>query len=1599
MFDTTETQREIYPPLTSSFHCTSERQCADLDPHHHPHSYSTPSLQPPEHMNRRVTPELSAASYKHVFGSNDVHEWENKCSMPNRSISCQSQKTMSPSNPFRRQTTDDDLCTSFSSNPFHPHTRDECLKEDNAIHLHSPYLLSPSTPQYDKSVSPHPFSQPLLGTADNPQRSLNSLNPFHSQRDGITQKDNAIPGHGLECLSTKYPSSHLLPPSAERYEKGFRNHPDSPILAANPFSPSSPRDVISHKSNIGGTLNSHSNSCSLSSAHSPFSVRETVQHSIGPCQELPMTLDEDRLRLRSSSQSSHEFSIRTVSSELVREQVMIEESLRDLKLQQLHEEAELEMEAKKRRMQYEEQQRVYEQRKRDLALKCQEYAMSHTEESIKSGDICSNRWSSQLGCPRTSNEAAQNFRLQSSSSVANKENVYPVYPSNGGLEMGGLACEQNPPLKESPVRERLIYDPAPARDYHMQSAPDSTRTAVKLHNQNQSIQTQLLHNLENMVVESKMPNLNVQKFDGTPAKYTSFMRSFDDLISSKTNNPTRLLAHLINCCEGEALEKVEGLTILEPSEGYKEARALLKLHYGQPHIIARSMLDDLLNSDAIEKDRSVPLGKKFLNFSSRVQTVYNTMKAINAFADVNSYSTISQLVAKLPAFGVNAWKKLAATIYRENREPNLIDFIKFVKDLAERESHAYSNILTLKQKQSRQREPLSNQGSGSSAKRLMATVGDDVSSRKSKPPHSQKVSCTYCSEGHFIERCPKFKGLKLSDRMSFAQKELLCFNCLRKGHITTDCKFDANCPIDQCDKKHHGLFHHVDSSEVPASPETESEDAEEHHINCEVSTLSTGAGADSTAFTGAGTTVNPSTAEVGADSILPTGTGIDTSEDPIYHIDFRPNKVSLGILPVVITAEGSSERFIAYAFLDDGSTAVVFLEELLDKLNVTGTAARLRSTTIHGVSVDPCRKQNFRIEALDGSDYVDCTGFSRKTIDVGERNIPTPEQLQEYSHLRDINYPVLENKQVFILIGSNLPEAHWVFHSRRGKRKQPFAVKGPLGWTVKGPLGRNKDFVHNINHIQADLSQPEEDIPNAIERMIKLDFSEHDDRSMCLSVEDKLALHKIKTSTVLTDSGHYQVETPFRDGGEQILNSHVKEAYQGALKRLRWLQKRFIKDPSLFQHYKEGIIKLKNLPSVRIIPREEVDHSDGWFLPHHPAFHPHKPDKVRIVLDCAAKFGGTSLNDQLLQSPDLNNSLIGVNLRFRQEAHAVTADIQGMFHQISLPPNQRKYFRILWFADDDLNGEIVELEFLVHVFGAKPSPCVATHTLRVAAEAWQRKGGDQRVVETVTKDFYVDDMAASRPITKDHAECIYLVTNVPKTLEASGFHLTKYASNCPHALEAVPTHERASSVAEVDMRSLDGSSECNIIERTLGEFWDISKDELCCRVVRPSGSPCKRNVLSTVSKVFNPNGLASPFVLPGRRIYQNLTVEGFGWDQVMTSDHLKNWDVWVEDLAQLEDLRIPRCYKPPDFGEFTSVQLHMFADGALTLGYGAVGYLRYTNKEGRVHCSFVMAKSRVVPIKPVTTTPRLELVACTVAVKLAKLILAELSINIMSIVY
>ena len=78
--------------------------------------------------------------------------------------------------------------------------------------------------------------------------------------------------------------------------------------------------------------------------------------------------------------------------------------------------------------------------------------------------------------------------------------------------------------------------------------------------------------------------------------------------------------------------------------------------------------------------------------------------------------------------------------------------------------------------------------------------------------------------------------------------------------------------------------------------------------------------------------------------------------------------------------------------------------------------------------------------------------------------------------------------------------------------------------------------------------------------------------------------------------------------------------------------------------------------------------------------------------------------------------------------------------------------------------------------------------------------------------------------------------------------------------------------------------------------------------------------------------------------------------------------------------------------------MHSFSD-ASDVGYGQCSYLRLVNTEGNVHCVFVFGKSRVVPLKPKITIPRLELVAAVLSSKIASSILKEIEYRINYKVY
>ena len=137
---------------------------------------------------------------------------------------------------------------------------------------------------------------------------------------------------------------------------------------------------------------------------------------------------------------------------------------------------------------------------------------------------------------------------------------------------------------------------------------------------------------------------------------------------------------------------------------------------------------------------------------------------------------------------------------------------------------------------------------------------------------------------------------------------------------------------------------------------------------------------------------------------------------------------------------------------------------------------------------------------------------------------------------------------------------------------------------------------------------------------------------------------------------------------------------------------------------------------------------------------PPKSGKVCVVFDCSAKYHGKSLNDELLQAPGLTNSLIGVLTRFHQDPVAFLSDVEAMFHQVHVNPEDRSVLRFLWWPNGNLDLEPEEFMMTVHLFGTSPS--CANFALKKTATDNQADFSNE-AVKTVERNFYVDDCLKS----------------------------------------------------------------------------------------------------------------------------------------------------------------------------------------------------------------------------------------------------------------
>jgi len=355
--------------------------------------------------------------------------------------------------------------------------------------------------------------------------------------------------------------------------------------------------------------------------------------------------------------------------------------------------------------------------------------------------------------------------------------------------------------------------------------------------------------------------------------------------------------------------------------------------------------------------------------------------------------------------------------------------------------------------------------------------------------------------------------------------------------------------------------------------------------------------------------------------------------------------------------------------------------------------------------------------------------------------------------------------------------------------------------------------------------------------------------------------------------------------------------------------------------------------------------AERWYLPIFGVYHPRKPTQIRVVFDSSAQHRGVSLNDVLLSGPDLNNSLLGVLLRFRREPVAVIADIEQMFHSFIVREDHRDFLRFLWFKDNKPSNEIVKYRMKVHVFGNSPSPAVAIYGLRHAAQY----GGNEYGTDAkhfVERDFYVDDGLKSLPSA---AEAINLLKRTQEMLAASNLRLHKIASNNSGVLDAFLPEDHAKG-----LQNLDFNDSSDFIQRSLGLSWDHKHDLFTFRVAATEKPFTRRGVLAIVNSLFDPFGLVAPIIIQGKFLLCELTSgEVLDWDSPLPDEKEAEWRTWKNSLQSLSDFKIPRAYTPTTLTTARRKELHIFSDASVK-AIAAVAYLKVIDSDGECHVGFVL---------------------------------------------
>lgn len=783
---------------------------------------------------------------------------------------------------------------------------------------------------------------------------------------------------------------------------------------------------------------------------------------------------------------------------------------------------------------------------------------------------------------------------------------------------------------------------------------------------------------------------------------------------------------------------------------------------------------------------------------------------------------------------------------------------------------------------------------------------------KSISVHATETSqCNLCKGSHRLFYCPDFLQLNPNQRKAKVRELNLCFKCL--GSHSKECSSRKVCKI--CNDASHNTLLHINEG----NKDVQKRDPEKKNV-------------------------------------IPVST---TACVQVHCHRNGPSKYSQVLMGTAIIqiANSNGSWHQVRALLDSASQSCFISEDLVQKLGLKRQRSDVPVSGIDQIkaSIKYKVKTQFKSRVTPYQEETEFLVVSRiannspcNPIDIENWNIPS--QLI----LADPNF--FTPGRIDVLIGTRY--FYEIMKSEKVEigRNKPMLIDSELGWVVAG--GFSSNVPSKTSNISFCWLTQEQEFKSKSSMSPKFDFKEVE-----FTEEDMDCENHFRSTIKRNEKGRYVVRLPIKP------NAELGESKSLAVKRLKQLQKQLNGNPAMKSAYVDFMSEYIKLGHMEVLKSSESNLRYPYYIPHHAVYKlSSTTTKLRVVFNASSKTTNQkSLNDILMVGPNLQIDMRILLLNFTLTKYAFIADVEKLFRQLEVDPEDRDYLRVLWW---DESGEVIECRLTTVTYG---TACAPYQALRVLLQLVMDLGSKYKLGQKLILKKFMDDFLAGG---NNLSHLIEAIQELIQMLAEAGMNLRKFAANDPRLLQNIPPEniEKLVSIQSHD----------NAVS-TLGLVWNPESDEFMFKIpkIQENVTWTKRKVLSEIHKLFDPEGWVGPVTLLGNLIMQQIWIEGTDWDAPLPAQLQREWIHLYTQLPLLQQIHKKRL--TVTFNR--EIQLIGFSDASLR-AYGATLYIRSQNEDGQVSVQLLCSQSRVAPQpnkrrkKPVTL-PKLELNAAALLAQLA----------------